>query len=282
MLHLAISKQVKTGWYTRVRVKPGLMHTVWIGTRYNARVYERLSGSVGTGSSSNRVEAGGGVWALVRMMVVDYTQPQMMCCLAHITMNASLSHYLYIMATTPRRGQASSRLINPLTARPKEKWEARRRCSPLIHRLHLTPQPWIACRTHYMAFVISLYRRRYSQPEIFIMVLCTYKFSVILIGITEVDYVVLPSLLIMFLITVSRRSCRRSIQIFHSSKSSNSTKWKTLLKVTWCTLIEVIMYCYQILSISIKSKRAHFATNGCCQWNIIKYFVIIIPDKWCR
>lgn len=63
----------------------------------------------------------GGVWAVVRGMVVDCTQAQMMCCLAHITMNASLSHYLYIMATTPRRGQASSQLINPLTARPKEK-----------------------------------------------------------------------------------------------------------------------------------------------------------------
>lgn len=63
----------------------------------------------------------GGVWVAVRGMFVDYTQAQMMRCLAHITMNASLSHYLYIMATTPRRGQASSRLINPLTARPKEK-----------------------------------------------------------------------------------------------------------------------------------------------------------------
>lgn len=60
---------------------------------------------------------------------------------AHITMNASLSHYLYIMATTPRRGQASPRLINPLTAQPKEKWGARQRRYPLIHRLYLTPRP---------------------------------------------------------------------------------------------------------------------------------------------
>lgn len=106
--------------------------------------------------------SGGGIWASVTMMFVDYTQPQMMCCPAHITMNASLSHYLYIMATTPRRGQASSRLINPLTAQPKEKWEARQRCSLLIHRLYLTPQPWIACRTHYMTFVISLFTWRHG------------------------------------------------------------------------------------------------------------------------
>lgn len=66
---------------------------------------------------------------------------------AHISMNASLSRYLYIMATTPRRGQASSRLISPLTARPKEKWGARQRCSLLIHRLYLTPLPRIARRT---------------------------------------------------------------------------------------------------------------------------------------
>lgn len=69
------------------------------------------------------------------MVVVDYTQ--MMCRPAHISMNASLSRCLYIMATTPRRGQASSRLINPLTARPEEKRGARRRRSPLIHRLYL-------------------------------------------------------------------------------------------------------------------------------------------------
>lgn len=126
------------------------------------------------------VEGWGGFWASVGMMVVDYTQPQMMCCPAHISMNASLSHYLYIMATTPRRGQASSRLISPLTARPKEKWEARQRCSPLIHRLYLTPQPWIACSTHYMAFVISLYTWRYSQQVILIMLLSTLQVSLIL------------------------------------------------------------------------------------------------------
>lgn len=101
-------------------------------------------------------EVEGDIWALVVMMA-RITPPQMMCCPAHISMNASLSHYLYIMATTPRRGQASSRLISPLTARPKEKWEARQSCSPLIHRLHLTPQLQIACSRQYMAFVISLY-----------------------------------------------------------------------------------------------------------------------------
>lgn len=90
------------------------------------------------------------------------TPPQMMCCPAHISMNASLSHYLYIMATTPRRGQASSRLISPLTARPEEKWEARQSCSPLIHRHHLTPQPWIACSRHYMAFVIFIFMTQLS------------------------------------------------------------------------------------------------------------------------
>lgn len=163
------------------------MHTVCISTMYNTQVWIWTSEWLVWGLAVAAVSGvEGDVWALVRMMmVVDYTQPQMMCCPAHITMNASLSHYLYIMATTPRRGQASSRLINPLTARPKEKWEARQRCSPLIHRLYLTPQPWIACRTHYMAFVISLYTRRYSQQEIFIMMLCAFKFSVILIRIAQ-------------------------------------------------------------------------------------------------
>lgn len=106
-----------------------------------ARLSERLVRGLAAESSMGCVGGGGrrgGVWALVTMMFVDYTQPQMMCRPAHITMNASLSHYLYIMATTPLRGQASSRLINPLTARPKEKWGARQRCSPLIHRLYLT------------------------------------------------------------------------------------------------------------------------------------------------
>lgn len=147
--------------------------------------YERLSDLCGDWQRQQHQGVEGDVWALVRMMVVDYTQPQMMCCPAHITMNASLSHYLYIMATTPRRGQASSRLINPLTARPKEKWEARQRCSPLIHRLYLTPRPCIACRTHCMAFVISLYTWWYSQQEIFIMVLCASKFSLISIRIAQ-------------------------------------------------------------------------------------------------
>lgn len=82
--------------------------------------YERLSDLCGDWQQQYQGWRGD-VWALVRMMVVNYTQLQMMCCPAHITMNASLSHYLYIMATTPRRGQASSRLINSLTARPKEK-----------------------------------------------------------------------------------------------------------------------------------------------------------------
>lgn len=81
---------------------------------------ESSMGCVG-GAGCGVRSGGSGVWALVTMMFVDYTQPQMMCRPAHITMNASLSHYLYIMATTPLRGQASSRLINPLTARPKEK-----------------------------------------------------------------------------------------------------------------------------------------------------------------
>lgn len=134
-------------WYRHI----GLMRTVkYLNHGYE---YERLSAFWsedwqqqkqqyrGVEADGGGVVGGGGVWALVRMMLVDYTQPQMMCCPAHITMNASLSHYLYIMATTPRRGQASSRLINPLTARPKEKWGARQRCSPLIHRLYLTPQP---------------------------------------------------------------------------------------------------------------------------------------------
>lgn len=96
------------------------------------------------------------------MMFVDYTQPQMMRRPAHITMNASLSHYLYIMATTPPRGQASSRLINSLTARPKEKWGARQRCSLLIHRLHLTARPRIACTTLPVTLV-CLFTRRTMQ-----------------------------------------------------------------------------------------------------------------------
>lgn len=98
------------------------------------------------GASEGEVVGGEGGRG-VTMMFVDYTQPQMMRRPAHITMNASLSHYLYIMATTPPRGQASSRLINSLTARPKEKWGARQHCSPLIHRLHLTARPGIAYRT---------------------------------------------------------------------------------------------------------------------------------------
>lgn len=126
----------------------------------------------GTGSSGIWC-GGGGVWVVVRMMFVDYTLLQMMCYPAHITMNASLSHYLYIMATTPRRGQASSWLINPLTSQPKEKWEAKQHCSLLIHRLYLTPKPWIACRTHYMTFVISLYIWRYRL----IMGFCTFHLS---------------------------------------------------------------------------------------------------------
>lgn len=131
---------------------------LWIKNRYE---YEHLSDLCAAAAAAvSGVD--GDVWALVRMMVVDYTQPQMMCCPAHITMNASLSHFLYIMATTPQRGQASSRLINPLTPQPKEKWEARQRCSLLIHRLYLTPQPWIA----YVVFVISLYTWWYSQQEI--------------------------------------------------------------------------------------------------------------------
>jgi len=93
--------------------------------------YEWLVG--GTGSSREGVcvwgggsERGSGWW---RWWITHSLQ--MMCCPAHISMNASLSHYLYIMATTPRRGQASSRLISPLTARrPKEEREARRRRSP--------------------------------------------------------------------------------------------------------------------------------------------------------
>lgn len=153
------------------------MYTVYISTVYN----EQMNINVwGTGSSSISVGEGG-VWALVRMMFVDYTQSQMMCCPAHITMNASLSHYLYIMATTPRRGQASSRLINPLTARPKEKWEASQRCSLLIHRLYLTPQPCIACRTHYMTSVISLHTWRYSWQDIQLY----FSVSLILIRITR-------------------------------------------------------------------------------------------------
>lgn len=138
---------------------------------------------VGTGSSSSR--GGGGCLGVGRDDSGGLHSLQMMCCSAHISMNASLSHYLYIMATTPRRGQASSRLISPLTARPKEKWEARQCCFPLIHRLYLTPQPWIACRTHYMAFVISLYTWRVSQWEIIIMVLCTFRFLFILMRIVK-------------------------------------------------------------------------------------------------
>lgn len=135
---------------------------------------------VGTGS-----RGGGGRLGVGRDDGGGLHSPQMMCCPVHISMNASLSHYLYIMATTPRRGQASSRLISPLTARPKEKWEAKQRCFPLIHRLYLTPLPWIACRTHYMAFVISLYTWPVSQWEIIIMVLCTFWFLFILIGIVK-------------------------------------------------------------------------------------------------
>lgn len=121
-----------------------LKSRLWIWTSERLLIWGLAAAEAAvSGGGSGRGWGGGwgGVWALVRMMLVDYTQPQMMCCPAHITMNASLSHYLYIMATTPRRGQASSRLINPLTARPKEKWGARQRCSPLIHRLYLTPQP---------------------------------------------------------------------------------------------------------------------------------------------
>lgn len=101
------------------------------------------------GTSCSSMGSGGGAFGRWLWWWRWITPPQMMCCPAHISMNASLSHYLYIMATTPRRGQASSRLISPLTARPEEKWEARKSCSPLIHRHHLTPQPWIACSRHY-------------------------------------------------------------------------------------------------------------------------------------
>lgn len=152
------------------------------------------------------VSVWGGIWALVTMMFVDYTQPQMMCCPAHITMNASLSHYLYIMATTPRRGQASSRLINPLTAQPKEKWEARQRCSLLIHRLYLTPQPWIACRTHYMTFVISLYTWRHSLARTHsFWIFCTFHFDEIYTGVhSKMLWGGFYSLLNMISLTVSR------------------------------------------------------------------------------